>query len=830
MSDEDSIDLLCNRVDKMACGHCGKHLDVSDQAPFTIITCPHCDTKQSVPAQLGQFLLVEQLGAGGMGAVYRAVDSALGRFVAIKVMKKALGDDEALVESFLREARAAAALNHPNIVQIYSCGQEKGQPYIVMELVGGGRLDLMMADGKKVDEVRLLEVALDVSEGLKAANGVGLVHGDIKPANILFDKSGTAKVVDFGLAQFVNRQQEQGGVWGTPYYISPERARGAKADHRSDIYSLGATMFHALTARAPFEGKTAADVVVARLKAPPPKLSEVEPGLQPKTSDLIERMMAADPVLRYPTSASLQADMKHALGAAREARSASGRARRQPKRTSSHVIIGIVMALVLLGLVVAVVRWFGQAQREREAELAAQAAAAAAQAATQVQPPATNAVVEGETATVQQMEGGQPKTSVLFFEGDAEKAIVEAAATLTGPRALDMFDRLEGFSTNVPRNSARFMWIRVLQAIPLGLAGESARADKLVREVASASISQRAGHPVFMPQVMAQYLIGDLSEDRFAKARADWPAWYGDLGSFYRGLQALNRGDVEEGAAALEGYARSRREGPAWAYAMKPAAEHWLRLLGAWDAERRKVQEMVIADNLEGARAALDAHAAQAPAFLKASVASVRGLILEGEARRADVARQAQERERRQVVQAELDRLDEVMGTNAALIVAKDFRKVQQVLARLAPVIETPEGREQVKILREQVDRMEALKTLLTRELDSDPFRQEDRELGGEAIGANVLGVRVSLAGRGTITRPWEQISPRLMVRMVSYYAGQTSRDARTRADTYLSLAVYCAMNGGFEAAANFAKQAVELDPDSATAARRLLPDVLPGS
>ena len=250
MSDHDSIDLICNRVDKMACGHCGKHLDVSSQEPFTVIECPHCGTKQTVPAQLGQFLLVEQLGAGGMGAVYRAVDSALGRFVAIKVMKKALGDDEALVESFLREARAAAALNHPNIVQIYSCGQEKGQPYIVMELVGGGRLDLMMADGKKVDEVRLLEVALDVSEGLKAANGVGLVHGDIKPANILFDKSGTAKVVDFGLAQFVNRQQEQGGVWGTPYYISPERARGGKADHRSDIYSLGATMFHALTGRA----------------------------------------------------------------------------------------------------------------------------------------------------------------------------------------------------------------------------------------------------------------------------------------------------------------------------------------------------------------------------------------------------------------------------------------------------------------------------------------------------------------------------------------------------------------------------------------------------
>jgi serine/threonine protein kinase len=225
------------------------------------------------------------------------------------------------VESFLREARAAAALNHPNIVQIYSCGQEKGQPYIVMELVGGGRMDQLMEDGKKVDEVRLLQVALDVAEGLKAANGANLVHGDIKPANILFDQNGTAKVVDFGLAQFVNRQQEQGGIWGTPYYISPERARGGKADHRSDIYSLGATLYHALTGLPPFDGKTATDVVVARLKAPPVKILDLAPTLQPQTAAVIERMMAADPVLRYPTSASLLADLKAALQAAKTARS-----------------------------------------------------------------------------------------------------------------------------------------------------------------------------------------------------------------------------------------------------------------------------------------------------------------------------------------------------------------------------------------------------------------------------------------------------------------------------------------------------------------------------
>lgn len=826
MTDHESIDLICNRVDKMACGQCAKHLDVSALAPFSVIECPHCGTKQTVPAQLGQFLLVEQLGAGGMGAVYRAVDIALGRFVAIKVMKKTLGDDEALVESFLREARAAAALNHANIVQIYSCGQEKGQPYIVMELVGGGRLDLMMADGQKVDEVRLLEVSLDVAEGLKAANGVGLVHGDIKPANILFDKSGTAKVVDFGLAQFVNRQQEQGGVWGTPYYISPERARGGKADHRSDIYSLGATMFHALTGRAPFEGKTASDVVVARLKGPAPKLSEVEPTLQPETASLIERMMAADPVLRYPTSASLLADMKNALRAARDARTVSGRARRKPKREWGHLIIGVVMALVLLVAVVAVVRWFGAAQKEQE-EAARAAALAAAQPPRVTQ---TNEPADTEGTTIQQTEDGKLKLSVLFFEGEAEKALVDAAAALAGPRALDMYDRLETFSTNVPRNSARFMWVRVLQAVPLWVAGETARADKSLREVAAAAIKQKAGHPVFMPQVIAQYLIGDLNEERFAKARADWPAWYGDLGTFFGGLQALFRGDVAEGAAALEAYLKVKRDSPAWAYALRPAAQQWLRTLAAWEDERARIIGLVNGGDLAGGRAALDTYAAQAPAFMKASIEMARGKIREAEGRLADQLQRDQERERRKIVQRDLDRLDEVMGTNGTLIAAKDFRKVQQVLAKLPAAMETPEGREQVKIAREQVDRMEALKALLTKELETDPFQQEDRELGGHAIGANVLGVRISLAGRGTITRPWDQISPRLMVRLVSYYAGQTARDAKTRADMYVSLAVYCALNGGFEAAANFSSQAIEIDPDIAAAARRLMPDVPSGN
>ena len=139
MAEHEAIDVIADQVEKIACRKCGRHLDVSKLPMFSKVECPDCKTQQTVPARLGQFLLLEVLGAGGMGAVYQALDQSLGRYVAIKVMKKALGDDAHFVENFLREARAAAAINHRNVVQIYSCGQEKGQPYIVMELVSGGR-------------------------------------------------------------------------------------------------------------------------------------------------------------------------------------------------------------------------------------------------------------------------------------------------------------------------------------------------------------------------------------------------------------------------------------------------------------------------------------------------------------------------------------------------------------------------------------------------------------------------------------------------------------------------------------------------------------------
>ena len=232
MVGKDLTQVITETVSKLACRKCGQSFDVSSLQRFAPVNCPFCKTRQIVPARLGHFLLIELLGKGGMARVYRAFDETLGRMVAIKVMRTELGEDQKFIENFLREARAAAKLNHRNIVQIYSVDTAKGNPYIVMELLDGGRMDEMIADGKMLDEVRAVEIGIDVAEGLNAAHLAGLIHGDVKPANVLFDQARVGKVTDFGLARFSSRRREKGEIWGTPYYIAPEKVRNQGEDHR----------------------------------------------------------------------------------------------------------------------------------------------------------------------------------------------------------------------------------------------------------------------------------------------------------------------------------------------------------------------------------------------------------------------------------------------------------------------------------------------------------------------------------------------------------------------------------------------------------------------
>jgi len=302
-------------VSEAACPKCGEILGVEGLPAFTSVECPKCSHMFFVPAQFGPFLLLELLGAGGMGGVYLARDEGLKREVAIKVMLQSLGDDIDFVETFQREAQAAAKLNNPHIAQIYSFGQQYGQPYIVMELVSHGSLEQMMEENNGVDPATAMHVGAQIAEGLREAAEAGLVHGDVKPENILFDAEENAKLVDFGLVALSSGNANE--VWGTPFYIAPEKVRRQKSDYRSDIYSLGATLYHAITNHPPFDGPDATAVVKARFEGPPKSLSEASGKEIPADVEkLIFRMLEVDPAKRYPTYGSLLGDMRRYLSKA----------------------------------------------------------------------------------------------------------------------------------------------------------------------------------------------------------------------------------------------------------------------------------------------------------------------------------------------------------------------------------------------------------------------------------------------------------------------------------------------------------------------------------
>ena len=305
------IQILFDPVQRMICPFCHARMDVSTIAPFNKAICPSCSSEVTVPARLGAFLLTELLGTGGMGGVYRAHDETLGRDVAIKVMLKSLGDSPEFVTSFRREAQAAAKLNHPNIAQIYSFGQEKGQPYIVMELVPGMHFDQMITAPDPLDIPMVMKIGNDIAEGLQMAAEANLIHGDIKPENILLDERNQAKLVDFGIAAKPSKGENE--IWGTPYYIAPERVRRQRVDFRSDIYCLGGTLYHAITQHPPFDGADALEVVRARLQRPPEPLETYRPEVDPEVSAIIMRMLQAEPAMRYPTYGSLLSDMRKYL-------------------------------------------------------------------------------------------------------------------------------------------------------------------------------------------------------------------------------------------------------------------------------------------------------------------------------------------------------------------------------------------------------------------------------------------------------------------------------------------------------------------------------------
>ena len=306
--------IIAQPLEAPVCPECGAALPAG-LAPLSETTCASCQKKVMVPGHLGQYHLLRLIGAGGMGAVYEGIDTGLQRKIAVKViLREKAEEDASFIESFKKEAQSAARLNSANIVGVYAFGESEGQPYLVMELVQPDALDKMMANGP-VNATTAMTIGRQIAQGLKAAAEQGLVHGDVKPENILINEAREAKLADFGIAALAGAKAAANNeVWGTPYYIAPETLRRQKVDLRADIYSLGATLYHAIAGVPPFEGETAVDVMKARLLGPARPLTEVAPSCPEGIAKIVMRMLEVEPIRRYPNYDSLLADIAKEIG------------------------------------------------------------------------------------------------------------------------------------------------------------------------------------------------------------------------------------------------------------------------------------------------------------------------------------------------------------------------------------------------------------------------------------------------------------------------------------------------------------------------------------
>lgn len=340
-----------------ACSACGTLMDVSNETPYSQVYCPSCGQSLRVRKQFNNFTLLELLGEGGMGSVFKSMDLNLKRNVALKILRRECSANVEEREKLAQEARLTASINHPHVVKVYSFGEDHGQFYLAMELVEKGSLDELMGIQKRVAEVQILEVGIQIAAGLQAALEVGLIHRDIKPGNILFADAHTAKLVDFGLALVMDEAaSERGEIWGTPYYIAPEKLDHQPEDFRSDIYSLGGTLFHAIAGRPPYEATTASMVALKQLKSLPVSLQSFAPDVSSETAYVINRMLAKSPDDRYATYEELIEHLSYARQKLLERAQKPVRTKeraivqsRQQKNAMGLIVLGLVLIMLIAG-------------------------------------------------------------------------------------------------------------------------------------------------------------------------------------------------------------------------------------------------------------------------------------------------------------------------------------------------------------------------------------------------------------------------------------------------------------------------------------------------
>ncbi len=543
------------------CPACGQLVDVTDEMPFSEVSCPSCGEAMRARRQFNNFALIELVGEGGMGSVFKATDLNLQRPVALKILKKEAGSTESDWEKLEQEARITASINHPHVVKVFSFGEDHGQFYLAMELVEKGSLDDLMTLQGKVSEAQVLGVGIQIAQGLQAALDRGLLHRDVKPGNILFADANTAKIVDFGLALLlIEEAQERGEIWGTPYYIAPEKLDNRPEDFRSDLYSLGGTLFHALAGRPPFEASTASMVALKHIKSQAVSLQAFAPDVSSETAYVINRMLQKAPDDRYGSYEELIGHLTYArdtlLQRAREPMKKKERVEVESKQT--RTAMGLVWMLTLLLVVgggIALYFYrdavFPRSEAEADAGLYSVESFNQSIATGREEFLAAKFLQARETyhLAAEQSDGRQPSENWA-------RALAGLSALQAGQRreAVEAFSALEGD----------------------GLFSERSADQKL------ANFFVELGRLMKQPGAISPGTVRNYS-----------PANFEAFALLAYGLKNWDLGEVREAAPFLKAYSQAEPAAPyAWITAFKPAVEPYLRDFALYEdleAEAAKV-------------------------------------------------------------------------------------------------------------------------------------------------------------------------------------------------------------------------------------------------
>ena len=602
--------------DSINCHSCGAVLDLTGKTGFTHVECTHCGAPSVVPMQFGDYLLLNVIGIGGKGTVYKAIDVPLNRYLALKTLRKKLSKNPAFIASFSHEARAAASVNHPHVAQVYSFGELDHQYYMAMELCDHGTLDDRITKLGRIPEADVLCIGQQIASALRAAWQRGLLHRDVKPGNILFNEDGVPKVVDFGLAHGCGQDAEGGQelpseqqIWGTLYYVAPERLRGKPEDVRSDIYSLGATLFHALAGRPLFDMAAGGTVAGQPTANPSSALRTYAPTVHDHTTRVIARMLANDPAERYGSYDEVIQDLADAQDSLKVTQAGSRLGTSTGKRFVELSLFAL-LAMLIFGVFGGWIVW-----RLRTIEKPPPSA---------VPPPAV------------------AQTEDIDFTKDTPWVKAWRVATLQLAQG-HYTDALLGYD-NALQLAGQYrqrQWIQFFRGLTLLAADRPVEANRVLVRARDATAAPGVPEVITtgnFANVLIEMMLGAIPLADVEAAIPRMPPWAVALTRFTAGFKHLDLAEFDKAAASFREYRKldRAREQP-WAFSLQALADKFARQCDQAVMTIAEIDSLSKAGKYEEALARLNA------ATATAGLAALRQALV---AQRPDVeSAAAQERE-----------------------------------------------------------------------------------------------------------------------------------------------------------------------------------------